>query len=184
MLRVALVACVALPAGLARAQAINQVRVGDLPGTNGEWQAGEVVVAVPAAEVQRWFSDARYWSQRFPDDTRVRDLGHTPDGRHVVSFHSAAIGKTLTVYLRERPGLITYDGRGKDVVTHGKIWFQALGPSRTRISMQTTGELHGLSGVFGTENMKRKRALKKLTADLSSAVRLSRSWAAAQRKAG
>ncbi len=170
--------------GPAGAQPLNQVRVGDLAGTDGKWQAGEVVVAAPAGEVQRWFTDARYWSQRFPDDSDVRDQGYTQDGRHAVRFHSGIVGKTMTVYIRERPGLITYDGTGKDVQTQGRIYFQALGPAKTRIVMQTTGELHGITGVFATEGMKRDRAVKKLTADLQSAVRLSQSWAAARRHAG
>jgi carbon monoxide dehydrogenase subunit G len=168
-------------AGAAGAQPIDQVRVGDLPGTNQDWQEGQVVVAAPAAEVQRWFTDASQWAARFPDDSDVRDYGRMADGRHVVRFHSNALGRTLTVAMTEQPGLITYEGKGKDVKTHGKIYIQPLGPSLTRITMQTTGELHGIAGVFGTENMKRSRALKKLSSDLYAAVRLSKAYAATPR---
>jgi hypothetical protein len=171
-------------AGLAFAQPLDQVKVGDLPGTDGQWQAGEVVVAAPAEEVQRWFTDVSQWEKRFPDDTNVRDEGRGPDGRHTASFKSKAIGKTLTVHMREQPGLITYDGSGKDVNTQGKIFIQALGPSTTKIVMQTTGELHGAAGAFAPEGTKRKRAIKKLTADLDAAVRLSKGYAATPRHGG
>jgi len=168
----------------ADAQPIGVVTVGDLPGTDARWQAGEVTVAVPAAEVQRWFTDAPNWPRRFPDDEWVRPLGRAPDGRQAVQFRSKALGRTLTVRMRVQPGLITYDGFGKNVTTQGKIMIQALGPARTRIVMQTTGELHGAVGVFATEGMKRKRALAKLRSDLEAAARLGRAASAAVPRSG
>ncbi len=170
----------ALPAA---AQPLGVVSVGDLPGTGGRWQTGEVTVAAPAAEVQRWFADAAGWTRRFPDDERVRLLGQAPDGRQLVEMRSRALGRTLTLRLRVQPGLITYDGSGKGVTTQGKIMIQALGPSRTRIVMQTTGELHGAIGLFG-EGTKRKRALAKLRADLEAAARLARAANAAVPRSG
>lgn len=161
----------------AQQQPIGVVRTGDLPGTNGQWQTGDVTVAAPAAEVQRWFTDAAGWEQRFPDDENVKIKGRAPDGRQVVEFRSKALGKTLTVHLREQPGLITYDGAGKGVNTQGKIIIEAHGPNRTRIVMQTTGELHGLTGAIATEGMKRKRAIAKLSSDLNAAARLARASA-------
>jgi hypothetical protein len=163
---------------------LNQVVVGDLQGTNGKWQAGEVTVAVPAAEVTTWFTDVKGWSARFPDDSKVRDGGRTPDGRQIADFHSDAIGKTLHLEIRQQPGLITYVGKGKDVNTQGKIFIQSLGPNTTRVIMQTTGEVHGVSGAFAGENTKRKRAIKKLTADLNALVHLSNNYAATQRHGG
>ena len=171
-------------ASLAGAQPLNAVSLGDLPGTDGEWQTGQVIVAAPTAEVQHWFTDAPRWEQRFPDDQKVRVLGRAADGRQVVEFHSKALGRTLTVHLREQPGLITYDGSGKGINTQGKIMIEALGPTRTRIVMQTTGELHGAIGVFASKGMKRKKALAKLSADLNAAVRLARASASAPRPGG
>jgi hypothetical protein len=176
-------ACIVL-GSIAGAEALNEVKVGDLPGTNGQWQMGEVTVAAPLDEVQRWFTDASQWTARFPDDKKVQILGRAPDGRQIVEMKSAALGKTLTLRLREQPGLITYEGSGKGVSTQGKIFFQSLGPSRTKVIMQTTGELHGATGVFATEGMKRKRALAKLSSDLNATVQLARNYAAVPRRGG
>ncbi|HEX8953905.1 MAG TPA: SRPBCC family protein [Polyangia bacterium] len=171
-------------ATLAAAQQLNAITVGDLPRTEGQWQVGEVTVAAPSAEVQHWFTDAARWPQRFPDDQWARVLGRAPDGRLVVEFRSKIIGRTVKLHLRDKPGLITYDGVGKGINTQGKIFIQALGPTRTKIVMQTTGELHGAIGMFASEGMKRKKALAKLRADLEAAVRLSRASAAAPRSGG
>ncbi len=170
-------------AALAGAQPLGQVSVGDLPGTNGRWQMGEVTVAAPADEVQRWFSDAPRWPQRFPDDEYARVVGRAPDGRLVVEFKSKILGRAMTLHLRDQRGLITYDGVGKGINTQGKIMINALGPNQTRIVMQTTGELHGLVGVFG-KGEKRKRALAKLRSDLDACARLARASAAAPRSGG
>ncbi|HEX6835478.1 MAG TPA: SRPBCC family protein [Polyangia bacterium] len=166
------------------AQPLNVVSVGDLPGTDGRWQMGEVTIAVPAAEVQRWFTDAANWPRRFPDDQWVKLHGRAPDGRELVEFRSKALGRSLTLRMRSQPGLITYEGAGKGISTQGKIMIQALGPTRTRIIMQTTGELHGAIGVFATEGMKRKRAIAKLRSDLEAATRLARAYASAPRSGG
>ena len=168
---------------LASAQPLGVVTLGDLPGTDGRWQVGEVTVAAPAAEVQHWFSDATRWTQRFPDDDRVRVLERAPGGRQVVEFHSKALKKTLTLHVREQPGLITYDGSGKDITTQGKIMIEALAPNRTKVIMQTTGELHGLVGLVG-KGEKRKRALAKLSADLHAVVGLARQSASAAPRSG
>ena len=171
------------PAARAQTRPLGVVTVGDLPGTDARWQQGEVTVAAPAAEVQRWFTDAPRWPQRFPDDEFARVLGRTADGRQLVQFRSRILGRTINVRIREQPGLITYDGWGKGINTQGKILIQALGPNRTRVIMQTTGELHGLVGVFG-KGEKRKRALAKLRADLEAAARLARATAATPRSGG
>jgi hypothetical protein len=178
-------ACLLLgSAAFAQSQNLNAVKVGDLPGTNGRWQMGEVVVAAPTAEVQRWFADASQWKARFPDDQQVRLLGRTPDGRQIVQFRSEALGRKLTVRMRIQPGLITYDGEGKGVTTQGKIFIQPLGPDHTRVVMQTTGELHGALGVLATEGMKRKKAIAKLTSDLNAVVTLSHQYASTPRHGG
>src|SRR4051812_47584477 len=106
---------------LASGQTLGVVQVNDLPGTGGHWQTGEVTVAASADEVQGWVTDAERWPQRFPDDEWVRLKGRAPDGRSVVEFRSKALGRALTVRLHEEPGLITYDGSGKDLTTRGKI---------------------------------------------------------------
>jgi hypothetical protein len=181
--RILSIVAILLFAGAARAQVLNRVIVGDLPGTGGRWQAGEVTVAAPAEEVQRWFSEIEHWTARFPDDLSSRDLGRAPDGRRVAEMRSRALGRTLTLRLREQPGLIAYEGAGKGVTTQGKIFITRAGPGLTKVIMQTTGELHGAAGVFG-EGTKRKRAIKKLTADLNAVVQLAQRQAATRRPGG
>ncbi len=171
--RILSIAIVLSIGGVARAVVLNRVVVGDLPGSGGHWQAGEVTVAAPADEVQRWFTDVERWPARFPDDLSARELGRTPDGRRVAELRSRALGRTLTLRLREEPGLIVYDGAGKDVTTQGKIYITPVAPGVTRVIMQTTGELHGAAGAFAGEGTKRKRAIKKLSADLNALVALA-----------
>jgi hypothetical protein len=183
-MRVICACCALLLAAGTLAAPLNTVVVGDLPGSGGNWQFGEVTVAAPVGEVQRWFADAAYWPARFPDDKWARDLGRTPDGRRVAQFYSRTIGRPLTVRLRERPGLIVYDGSGKGITTQGKIILQSAGPRQTRVIMQSTGEVHGLAGAFATTGVKRKRTLKKMRSDLEAVIRLSRQYAAARGHAG
>jgi hypothetical protein len=158
---------------VAGAEKLNQVVVGDLPGTDGNWQAGEVTVAAPAHEVQSWFSDAPAWPKRFPDDQWATDKGRGSDGRKTVEFRSKVLGRNMTLHIKEQPGLIAYDGQGKDVNTQGKIFITPLGPDKTKVVMQTTGEVHGAAGVFAGKGMKRKKAIAKLTSDLNAVVKLA-----------
>ncbi len=176
--------CLLLAGAPALAAPLNAVSVGDLPGTNGQWQTGEVTVAAPQAEVWRWFTEVNRWPERFPDDAWARDLGRTPDGRQLAELRSNALGRTLKLEMREQPGVITYTGTGKGVTTQGKIFVQAVGPNTTRVIMQTTGELHGAIGFFAGEGTKRKRAIKKLSSDLQACVRIANSYAAARRHGG
>ena len=155
------------------AEELNRVAIGDLPGTHGSWQEGQVIVAAPASEVQRWLSDTRTWPSRFPDVQWTQELGTTSDGRRIVRFRSRTIGRPLTVRLRERPGLIAYDGEGKDVTTQGKNWIEPLGRDRTRVVMQTSAEVHGALGAFVSAKMKRERARRKLARDLDAIVKLA-----------
>jgi hypothetical protein len=152
---------------------LNKVTVGDLPGTDARWQAGEVTVAAPADQVQKWLTEVPQWPARFPDDKWAKSLGTAPDGRQSAEFHSKALGRTLTVHMKVQPGLITYDGSGKGVNTQGKIFVESLGPDRTKVVMQTTGELYGATAALASESMKRKRAINKLSADLNAIVKLS-----------
>lgn len=184
VVRGALVAVMVLAPAWASAQTINSVSLGDLPNTGGRWQVGEVTLVAPADEVQRWLADSSRWEERFPDDSQVRELGRLPDGRHSVEFHSAALGKTLTVRVHEQSGRIVWDGTGKGVTAQGKIFVEPLAGGRTRVIMQSTGELHGALGKFASQGMKRKRSLKKLGADLHALVRLSNTWAATTRHGG
>lgn len=172
------------PLAAAQPQPLNTITVGDVPGTEGNWQYGQVVVNAPAPLVQRWFSDAARWSARFPDTEWSHVRGRTADGRLVVQFRSRIIGRTLTLWLRERPGLITYDGQGKNVTTQGKIYISALGPTRTRVVMQSTSQVHGAAGIFASKKARRSRAQKKFRADLNAVIRMSNAWAEAQRRRG
>jgi carbon monoxide dehydrogenase subunit G len=168
-----LLAALVLVAPAASAEELDRVAIGDLPGTQGHWQQGEVVVRAPAADVQRWLTDAGQWPARFPDVEWARQLGVTRDGGRVVQFRSRVIGRPMTVRIHEKPGLIVYDGEGKDVTTQGKNYVEPLGHDRTRVVMQTTAEVHGALGAFASAKMKRDRARRKLAADLGALVRLA-----------
>lgn len=168
----------------ATAQPVDRVSIHDLPGTDGEWQVGEVVVAAPAAQVQQWLADARDWPARFPDVQWAQDLGSTPDGRRIIRFRSRTLGRTMTVRVRERPGLIEYEGEGKDVTTQGKNIIQALDAHHARVMMQTSGDVHGALRMFATKNVKRERARKKLAADLNALVNLTHTTASTPRPGG
>jgi hypothetical protein len=173
-----------LAGGAAQAQRLNQIKVGDLPGTDGRWQYGEVTVAAPAEVVQRWFAEPAEWQRRFPDNQWAHDLGRTPDGKQIAEFRSKVLDRTLRVEMTEQPGLITYKGAGKGIKTQGKIFIQQVGPMRTKVTMQSTGELHGLTGLVAPESVKRDRAIKKLTADLMATARLANEYAATTRHGG
>jgi carbon monoxide dehydrogenase subunit G len=157
--------------------AAGEVTVGDLPGTDGQWQRGEAVVAAPPAVVQRWLGDYAAWPSRFPDVEWAQERGMDQEGRAVVRFRSRIVGRTMTIRVHDQPGLITYDGEGKNVVTQGKIYVEPA-PGGTRVIMQTTADVHGLAGAFATANLKRSRAFKKLRADLSALVQLGNRYEA------
>jgi carbon monoxide dehydrogenase subunit G len=168
----------------ATAQPVDRVTVHDLPGTDGRWQAGEVVVAAPAAQVQAWLQDARNWPARFPDVQSAEELGSTPDGRHIIRFRSRVLGRTMTVRVREQPGLIEYEGEGKNVTTQGKQIIEAVDDRHTRVIMQTSADVHGALRMFVNDNMKRDRARRKLTADLNALVQLTHATASTPRPGG
>ncbi len=168
------------PAALAQ----SAIELGDVPGSGGNWQYGRVVVDAPAAVVQRWFSEAERWAQVFPDTQWVQPIANDGRGHRIVRFRSKVIGRTLTLRLTERPGLITYDGEGGDVVMQGKILVDALGPFRARVTLQSTSQVHGAAGIFASKKMRRDRALKKFRADLSAIVQRSNAWAATERPHG
>lgn len=159
-----------LLAGAASAEVLDQVWVGDVPGTKGSWQQGIVTVRAPAEEVQRWLGDTRSWPARFSDVEWVHDGGTLPDGRHLIRFRSRLIGRPITLRMREQPGLFEYDGEGKDVTTRGKSYVERVGDGRTRVVMQTTSEVHGALGAFTSAKMKRDRARRKLSSDLAAIV--------------
>jgi hypothetical protein len=168
----------------ANSQPLDQISVGDLPGSDGRWQVGEVTVAAPAPQVQRWLVEAGQWPERFPDVAWAQVNGVTPDGRSVIHFHSRIVGRTMTIQLRDRPGLISYDGFGKDVTVQGRIYVSATGPATTHVIMQSSADVHGLAGAFASQNMRRTRAFKKLRSDLTALTRLARGYAAARRPGG
>ena len=145
--------------------------VGDLPGTHGQWVYGEAIVAAPAPVVQRWLGDVGAWSQRYPDVEWAQSLGTNKAGEHIVRFRSSIVGRTMTLRMLEQPGRITYEGEGKNVTTRGRIFVDALDAWHTRVTLQTTAEVHGLAGVFATQKLKHQRAEQKIRSDLTSLVR-------------
>jgi hypothetical protein len=177
---IALLLSVSVPAG---AQQLNRVALGDLPNTDGKWQMGTVTVSAPAEVVQRWFSDASTWQANFPDMEKVRIISRGVDTQ-VVEFKSNIVGRTLTVTTREVPGRITYNGTGSGVTTEGRIFIQSVAPDRTKVTLETTGEVHGAARLVISDESKRDRAIKKINSDLHAIIGLSNRWAAEQRHRG
>jgi hypothetical protein len=170
--------CLVLAGGLAAATVVGaaveqpgDIVVGELPGTHGQWVYGEAVVAAPATVVQRWLYDIPAWSQRYPDVQWAQSLGTNKAGEHIVRFRSSIIGRTVTLRLLEQPGRITYEGEAKDVTTRGRVFVDAVDASHTRVTLQSTAEVHGLAGVFATQSLKRQRAEQKIRSDLTSLLR-------------
>jgi hypothetical protein len=170
--------CLLLAGGLAAATVAGatveqpgDIVIGELPETHGQWIYGEAIVAAPAAVVQRWLDDIPAWPQRYRDVEWAQSLGTNQAGEHIVRFRSSIIGRTLTLRMLEQPGRITYEGEGKNVTTRGRIFVDAIDAWRTRVTLQTTSEVHGLAGVFATQSLKRQRAEQKIRSDLTSLVR-------------
>jgi hypothetical protein len=164
----------ALAAATVAAAAVEQpgdIVVGELPGTHGQWVYGEAVVAAPSTVVQRWLGDVPAWSKRYPDVQWAQSLGTNKAGEHIVRFRSSIIGRTVTLRMREAPGRITYEGEAKNVTTRGRIFVDAIDASNTRVTLQSTAEVHGLAGVFATQSLKRQRAQQKIRSDLTTLVR-------------
>jgi carbon monoxide dehydrogenase subunit G len=166
-------AIVGAPAAAAAQEQPGEIVTGNIPGTDGQWQYGEAVVAAPPAVVQHWLTDVAGWPRRFPDVESVELLGHSADGRRVARFQSSLVGRPITLHVSDRPGAIEYDGEGKNVTTHGRIFVQKIDAKRTRVIMQTTADVHGLAGWFATKGMKRERAERKIRSDLESLNRLA-----------
>ena len=149
------------------------VAIGDVPGSGGNWQEGRGVINAPVDEVHAWFLDFDHWPQRFPDITSAQTLARPARDQARVRFHSNIIGRELTLNMRWNERNIAYTGWGKGVNVQGKILLTPVGPRRTQVVMQSTADVHGLSGAFATPGMKRKRAFKKLRSDFAALQRLS-----------
>jgi len=123
--------------------------------------------------VRGWLVDFDHWPQRFPDVTSAKVLARAGGDRAKLRFRSKTIGRELTIDLRWTAREITYRGAGKNVDVQGKIAMRPVGDGRTEVVMQSTADVHGLTGAFASKGMKRERAFKKLRADLGALERLS-----------
>jgi carbon monoxide dehydrogenase subunit G len=149
------------------APANGPVRLGDVPGTNGQWQQGSSVIAAPLDEVHGWLTDFAAWPKVFPDVQSATVLQH--DGNaYTVRFRSKIVGRDMTLRLEVGPRVVVYTGSGKDVTSQGKITLEPLDRGHTRVLMQSSAEVHGLAGAFASQGMKRKRAFKKMESDLTT----------------
>ena len=157
---VALVAAAAPPTNV-------PVRLGDVPGTNGQWQQASTVVAAPLDEVRGWLTDYDAWPKIFPDVQWATVLQH--DGNlYTVRFRSKIIGRDMTLRLQITPRVLVYTGSGKDVTSQGKITLKPIDRNHTEVLMQSSAEVHGLAGAFASQGMKRKRSFKKMQSDLTT----------------
>ena len=144
----------------------------DVAGSNGNWQEGSATIAAPLAEVRGWLTDFEHWPQRFPDVTAAKVLARSGDSA-TLRFRSKTIGRELTIKLRWTEREINYVGAGKNVNVQGKIALTPKGDGATQVIMQSTADVHGLSGAFATQGLKRDRAFKKLRADLGALERMA-----------
>ena len=144
----------------------------DVAGSDGNWQEGKAVIDAPLDEVRGWLTDFEHWPQHFPDVTSAKVLARSGDTAKL-RFRSRVIGRELTIDLRWTPREITYRGAGKNVDVQGKIEMRPVDAKRTEVVMQSTANVHGLSGAFASKGLKRDRAFKKLRADLGALEKMS-----------
>jgi carbon monoxide dehydrogenase subunit G len=145
----------------------------DVAGSDGNWQEGRAVIDAPLDEVRGWLVDFEHWPQRFPDVTSAKVLARAGGDQAKLRFRSKTIGRELTIDLRWTAREITYRGAGKNVDVQGKITMRPIDAGHTEVVMQSTADVHGLTGAFASKGMKRERAFKKLRADLGALERLS-----------
>jgi hypothetical protein len=157
-------------AGAARAG--GDIRTGDVPGSDGNWQEARTVIDAPLADVRRWLIDYDHWPQHFSDIQWAKVVWRRGDSA-VIRFRSRIIGRDMTMGVRWSSDAIDYRGRGKNVYAQGKIRLRAVDAAHTEVLMQSTAAVHGLARAFATKGLKRQRALKKMRADLASLDRLA-----------
>ncbi|HEY2746422.1 MAG TPA: SRPBCC family protein [Polyangia bacterium] len=150
----------------------DKIEVGDVAGSDGNWQQGRAVIDAPLDEVRGWLVDFEHWPTHFPDVTSAKVLAHGRDTAKL-RFASRVIGRELTIDLHWTAREISYRGAGKNVDVQGKITLAPEGDRRTSVVMQSTANVHGLAGAFATKGLKRDRAFKKLRADLGALEHLS-----------
>lgn len=149
-------------------------RLRDVPGTDGAWQEGQVVVPAPWEKVQGWLTDYDRWAQRFPDIAWAERRPDDERGRHVVRFHSRSGGRTFVLHEEVRPHRLVFVAVAPHIQTQGRIWILAHGPSQSRVIIQTTTEVHGMAGWFATRGYKRKRAFAGIRSQLAALLHLAR----------
>jgi carbon monoxide dehydrogenase subunit G len=149
------------------APATGPVQLGDVPGTNGQWQQGSSVIAAPLDEVRGWLTDFNAWPKLFPDVQSASVLQH--DGNaYTVRFRSNIVGRDMTLRLAVAPRVVVYTGSGKNVTSQGKVTLKPIDRNHTEVLMQSSAEVHGFAGAFASKGMKRKRAFKKISSDLTT----------------
>ncbi len=149
-----------------------KIEVGDVAGSDGNWQQGRAVVDAPLDQVRGWFTDFANWPANFPDVTSAKVLASGPDTARL-RFRSRIIGRELTIDVHWTAREITYHGTGKNVAVQGKIEMRPIDAKRTEVVLQTTADVHGLAGAFASKGYKRQHAFKKLRSDLAAIEHLS-----------
>jgi hypothetical protein len=166
---VATLAVVTLLGGVALA---GEIRTSDVPGSDGNWQEARAVIDAPLPEVRAWLIDYDHWPQHFGDIKWAQTLSRSGNTA-VIRFRSRIVGRDMTMGVRWSGNGIDYRGRGKNVDAQGKIRLRPVDAGHTEVVMQSTAEVHGLPGAFASQGMKRKRAFKKMSADLASLEKLA-----------
>jgi hypothetical protein len=151
---------------------VAQFQLGDVPGSGGEWQQGEALVAAPPSQVRAWLTDYAAWPRRFPDVEWSEPLGVDARGRNVVRFRSRIAERVITVHEAVTPGLLVFEGWAPSIYTQGRIFLLDGGAGRTRVVMQSTSAVHGFLALFATRGLKRRRAFEVIGSHLGALVAL------------
>jgi hypothetical protein len=136
------------------------IKLRDLPGTNGEWQEGTALIPAPRAQVHFWLTDYKNWPKRFPDVGFVMTMGQDSNGWNVVRFSSRIVDAIITVHEQVQPHLLVFWGSAPYTHTQGRIYLVDLGDGTTRVHMQSTADVHGFYKIFATKGLKRERAYR------------------------
>jgi carbon monoxide dehydrogenase subunit G len=150
------------------------IQFDDVAGSAGQWQEGTAVIPAPIEQVRRWLTDYDHWPQIFSDVSAASVEGTTPDGAAIVRFHSRLNHQTIVIRERQTPFGLEYEGGSTHVRVQGRIFLSDLGNGRTRVTMQSSSDVHGYLRPFVSDRLKRSRTQAMIRADMTSLFELSR----------
>jgi hypothetical protein len=158
-------------AGVSRADL--NIQFGEVRGSEGQWHEGTAIIPAPIDQVRGWLTDYAHWPQLFSDISEAWVEGHTPDGAAIVHFRSRIAGREIVIRERVTPFGLAYEGESRRVTVQGRIYLTDLGNGTTRVSMQSSADVHGILRPFATAGLKRTHEYAHMRSDLTSLYQLS-----------